>query len=59
MGSGMAEEWTSAIEAELQSLWENDIFEQVETSSGRKVIGTKWVIRIKTDARGNLDKCKA
>ena len=24
-----------------------------------EVIGTKWVLRVKTDARGNLDKFKA
>ena len=25
----------------------------------RKVIGTKWVMRVKTDASGNLEKYKA
>ena len=30
MESGKVEEWTSAMEAELQSLWENEVFEEVE-----------------------------
>ena len=59
MESGKVEEWTSAMEAELQSLWENGVFEEVERPAGKKVIGTKWVLRIKTDASGNLDKYKA
>ena len=59
MGSGKEEEWTAAMEAELQSLWENQVFEEVDRPSGKKVIGTKWVLRIKTDAEGKLDKYKA
>ena len=47
-----------AMEAELDSLWENEVYEEVPRPSG-KVIGTKWVMRVKTDAAGNLDKFKA
>ena len=39
-------------------LWENEVYEEVPRSSG-KVIGTKKVLRVKTDAGGNLDKFKA
>ena len=59
MESGKVEEWASAMEGQLQSLWENEVFEEVERLAGRKVIGTKWVLRINTDASGNLDKYKA
>ena len=59
MGSGKEEEWTAAMEAELQSLWENQVFEEVDRPSGKKVIGTKWVLRTKTDAEGKVDKYKA
>ena len=34
------------------------MYEEVPRPSG-KVIGTKWVMRVKTDASGNLDKFKA
>ena len=46
------------MEAELDSLWENEVYEEVPRPSG-KVIGTKWVMRVKTDAAGNLDIYKA
>ena len=46
------------MEAELDSLWENEVYEEVPRPSG-KVIGTKWVLRVKTDAAGNLDNFKA
>ena len=50
-------EWVVAMEAELDSLWENNVYEEVPR--GRKVIETKWVLRVKTNAVGNLDKYKA
>ena len=50
-------EWAAAMEAELDSLWKNEIYEEVPRPSG-KVIGTKWVLRVKIDAPGNLDKFK-
>ena len=56
---GGKEEWTAAIKAELQNLWENQVFEEVGRPSGKKVIGQKWVLRVKTDAEGKLDKYKA
>ena len=59
MESGKVEDWSSAMEGELQSLWENEVFWEVERPANKKVIGTKWVLRIKTDASGNLDKYKA
>ena len=34
------------------------MYEEVPRPSGN-VIGTKWVMRVKTDASGNLDKYKA
>ena len=51
-------EWAAAMEAKLDSLWENEVDEEVPRPSG-KVIGTKRVLRIKIDAASNLDKFKA
>ena len=39
--SGKVEEWTSAMKAELQCLWENEVFEGVEMPAGKKVFRTK------------------
>ena len=51
--------WANAMEAELVSLWENEVYEGVDRPKGKKVIGTKWVLRVKTDAEGRLEKYKA
>ena len=51
--------WVATMEANLESLWENGVYEDVPQPQGKKVIGTKWVLRIKTDVAGNLDKYKA
>ena len=51
-------EWVATMEAELDSLWENKVYEEVPRPLG-KVIDTKWVMRVKSDAAGNLDKFKA
>ena len=53
------DEWAAAMEAELQSLWENEVYDVVDRPPGKKVIGTKWVLRVKTDSEGNIDKFKA
>ena len=41
MESGNEKEWTAAMEAELQSLWENQVFKEVDSPSGKVVIGTR------------------
>ena len=53
------DEWAAAMEAELQSLWENQVYDVVDRPPEKKVIGTKWVLRVKTDSEGNIDKFKA
>ena len=44
---------------ELESLWKNKVYVEVERPAGKKVIGSKWVLRIKTDAARKIDKFKA
>ena len=39
----------------MQSLWENEVFEDVDMLAGKNVIGTKWVLRVKTNSEGRLD----
>lgn len=31
----------------------------VPPSSGKNIVGSKWIFRVKTNADGNLNKCKA
>jgi hypothetical protein len=43
------EEWKEAMDKEIQSLIDHQVFEEVESANGKKLIGTKWVFTIKDD----------
>ena len=49
---------SEAMEAEL-SLWENEVLETEGKLVRKRVIGTEWVLRVKKDSEGNLEKYKA
>ena len=59
LGGDHAEKWAEAMDEELESPWKNEVYVEVERPTGKKVIGSKWVLRIKTDAAGKIDKFKA
>ncbi|RXW14669.1 hypothetical protein EST38_g11187, partial [Candolleomyces aberdarensis] len=50
--------WKRALEEELQSLIDNDVFEVVKTPDGIRPITSKPVLRIKTDSNGNIERYK-
>ncbi len=52
-------EWLAAMEEEMQSMAKNHVWELVDLPSGRKSVGTKWVLKIKRKADGSIDKYKA
>ena len=43
----------------MMSLQDNDVWELVNLPVGRKVVGSKWVYKIKTGSDGSLDRYKA
>ncbi len=51
--------WLAAIKAELESLIRNDTWTVVERLLGVNVVGSKWVLCIKKDTTGAIDKYKA
>jgi hypothetical protein len=51
--------WEKAINAELNSLRSNNVWELVELPKDRKLIGSKWVFKVKLDADGNVNRHKA
>ena len=59
MKSPEKEQWVKAIQEELNSLKRNEVWEFVPTPKDRKLVGCRWVFRIKTDAQGNLVHYKA
>ncbi|KAJ9524188.1 hypothetical protein QJQ45_005009 [Haematococcus lacustris] len=54
-----AESWREAMHTELASLHANGTWTLVERPSGARVLPTKWVLKIKRDATGAIEKFKA
>jgi Reverse transcriptase (RNA-dependent DNA polymerase). len=44
---------------EIKSLEEHDVWDLVEKPKDRKIIGTKWVFKLKRDEHGNPVRYKA
>ncbi|KAJ9504885.1 hypothetical protein QJQ45_028654 [Haematococcus lacustris] len=51
--------WLQAMHAELASLHENQTWCLVDKPAGARVLPTKWVLKIKRDAAGAIEKFKA
>lgn len=51
--------WEKAIEEEMASLKDNDVWDVVPRPKGRKVVNGKWVFKIKRDAHGEVERYKA
>ena len=53
------EKWEVAMNTEMESLKENDVWDLVEPPVGQKIIGCKWVYKIKTGEDGSVQRYKA
>lgn len=51
--------WQEAIKAELESLEKNGTWSTVKCPKGANVVSCKWVLRIKKNAAGKIEKYKA
>ena len=52
-------EWKEAMEAEMQSLQGNDVWELVELPEDRKPVGSRWVFKMKRNEHGEVERYKA
>ncbi|KRY07946.1 Retrovirus-related Pol polyprotein from transposon TNT 1-94, partial [Trichinella patagoniensis] len=59
MQSVDAADWRKAMEEELHSLEENSVWALLDPPSGKKVLDSRWVLRIKTKADGSVARYKA
>jgi hypothetical protein len=62
MRSADAEKWNKAMEEEMRSCSELDVWDHVpraELPKGTNILPVKWVYKIKTDEHGNVEKHKA
>ena len=48
--------WKGAMKSEMDSLKENGVYEIVDRPTGKKVVKSKWVFRVKTNELGEVEK---
>jgi hypothetical protein len=51
--------WRAAMDTEYQALAKNQTWHLVPRSKGKKIVGCKWVYKIKRKADGSVDRYKA
>ena len=59
LASPEREKWSTAMENEMKSLRENDVWDLVELPRDRSPVGSKWVFKLKTNADGSIERYKA
>ncbi|CAI7825283.1 unnamed protein product, partial [Closterium sp. NIES-53] len=53
------EQWKAAIQEELDALAERGTWKLVQMPKGRHAVGAKWIFKIKTGDKGQLERFKA
>lgn len=51
--------WTVAMEAQLKSIYDNNVWELVEHSETQRAIDCKWIFKTKNCADGSIERFKA
>ncbi|KAJ9557054.1 hypothetical protein OSB04_011668 [Centaurea solstitialis] len=54
-----SEQWQKAMEAEMQSMYDNQVWELTDLPQHCRAVGRKWVFKKKTDMDGNVHTFKA
>ena len=59
LNSDVSREWQQAMQDEYDALVDNETWNLVPAPSGRRVVGGKWVYKVKRGSQGEIDKYKA
>ena len=59
MAGPEAAQWKEAMDSEIQSMKDNQVWNLVEPTPGHKTVGCKWIFKKKTDMDGNVCTFKA
>ena len=51
--------WKEAMDSEIQSMYDNQVWNLVDNVPGRKTVGCKWIFKKKTDMDGKVHTYKA
>ncbi|GJW09833.1 FAR1-related sequence 5-like protein [Tanacetum coccineum] len=54
-----AAKWKEAMKSEIQSMYNNQVWNLVDTTPGLKIVGCKWIFKKKTDMDGKVHTYKA
>ncbi|GKB54529.1 putative RNA-directed DNA polymerase [Tanacetum coccineum] len=59
MACTKAAKWKEAMKSEIQSMYDNQVWNLVDTTPGLKTVGCKWIFKKKTDMDGKVHTYKA
>ena len=59
LNSADVQHWEAAIKVEMDALNRNRTWDVVPVPINRKIVGSKWVYKIRQDSSGNIAKYKA
>ena len=59
VSSNNCKNWKQAMQEEMQSLAENDVYELVDLPSGRRAVDNRWVFKVKHNSDGSVSRYKA
>ncbi|KAK7259770.1 hypothetical protein RIF29_25383 [Crotalaria pallida] len=59
MQSSNSQKWVDAMNEEIKSMKDNDVWDLVPLPEGEKPIGCKWIYKTKKDSKGNVERYKA
>jgi len=52
-------DWKKAMDEELKSLKENDVWDVIPKPTGRKIVASRWVYKAKGNTQGEVERYKA
>ena len=57
--SSKSQEWIDAMNEEIKSMKDNDVWDLVPLPESVKPIGCKWIFKTKRDSKGDVERYKA
>ena len=57
--SSNSQMWINAMNEEMKSMYDNDVWDIVPLPKDKKPVGCKWIFKTKRDSKGNVEKYKA
>ena len=51
--------WETTMENEMKSLKDHDVWDLVDLPEGKRIVGSKWVFKVKMAADGSVERHKA